>query len=125
MAETTAQFFEQLGGRGHEPLLEHTTGTIRFDLVQGKRTDRWFVSVKKGDVSVSHQNGEADAVVTTDEAFFHKLVSGEQNAMAALLRGAVGVEGRVQLLAQFQRLLPGPPKPRRRRHAAGSTRSRT
>src|SRR5512132_179934 len=124
MAETTAQFFEQLGGRGHEPRVEHSTGTIRFDLVQGKRTDRWFVSVKRGDIAVSHQNGEADAVVTTDEALFLKLISGEQNAMAALLRGAVGVEGRVQLLAQFQRLLPGPPKSRRRRRTAGSSRSR-
>jgi hypothetical protein len=27
--------------------------------------------------------------------------------MAALLRGSVGVEGNVQLLALFQRLLPG------------------
>jgi putative sterol carrier protein len=125
MAEETAKFFEQLDQRGHEPLLEHATGTIRFDLVQGKRTDRWFVSVKNGDIAVSHENGEADVVVTTDEAVFDQLVSGEQNAMAALLRGAVGVEGRVQLLAQFQRLLPAPPKARRRRRqAAGSARSR-
>ena len=102
MAEETAQFFEQLQQRGHEPLLEHATGTIRFDLVQGKRTDRWFISVKKGDISVSHEDGEADAVVTTDEAMFRQLVSGEENAMAAMLRGAVRAEGRVQLLAQFQ-----------------------
>lgn len=73
---------------------------------------------------MSHENGEADAVVTADEALFDSLVSGKQNAMAALLRGAVGVEGRVQLLAQFQRLLPGPPKRRRRRRTAGSARSK-
>jgi putative sterol carrier protein len=124
MADTTAQFFEELGRRGHEPLLEHATGTIRFELAQGKRTDRWLVSVKKGDITVSHGNGEADTVVNADEALFHRLVSGEQNAMAALLRGAVGVEGRVQLLAQFQRLLPGPPKRRRRRPASGSAKSK-
>ena len=125
MADETAQFFEQLGRRGHEPLLEHATGTIRFDLVRGKRTDQWFVSVKKGDIAVSHKNGEADAVITTDEAVFHQLATGEQNAFAALLRGAVGAEGRVQLLAQFQRLLPAPPKSRRGRRTGGSTRSRT
>ena len=124
MSDTSAQFFEELGRRGHEPLLQHATGTIRFDLAQGKRTDRWLVSVKKGDITVSHGNGEADTVVTADEALFHRLVSGEQNAMAALLRGAVDVEGRVQLLAQFQRLLPGPPKRRRRRPASGSARSK-
>jgi putative sterol carrier protein len=124
MADTTAQFFEQLGRRGHEPLLEHATGTLRFDLAEGKRTDRWLVSVKKGDVAVSHENGEADVVVTTDRALFDSLASGEQNAMAALLRGAVGVEGRVQLVALFQRLFPGPPKSRRRRRTAGSAQSR-
>jgi putative sterol carrier protein len=124
MAGETAQFFEQLGKRGHEPLLEHATGTLRFDLAEGKRTDRWLVSVKKGDVAVRHENGEADVVVSTDRALFDSLASGKQNAMAALLRGAVGVEGRVQLLALFQRLFPGPPKSRRRRRTAGSTRSR-
>jgi putative sterol carrier protein len=124
MADTTAQFFEELGRRGHEPLLEHATGTIRFELAQGKRTERWLVSVRKGDITVSHENGEADVVVTADEALFDSLVSGKQNAMAALLRGAVGVEGRVQLLVLFQRLFPGPPRSRRRRRTAGSTRSR-
>ena len=124
MSDTTVQFFEELGRRGHEPLLEHATGTIRFELAQGKRTDRWLVSIKKGDITVSHGNGEADTVVNADEALFHRLVSGEQNAMAALLRGTVDVEGRVQLLAQFQRLLPGPPKRRRRRPASGSARSK-
>jgi len=124
MSDTTVQFFEELGRRGHEPLLEHATGTIRFELAHGKRTDRWLVSVKKGDITVSHGNGEAETVVKADEALFHRLVSGEQNAMAALLRGTVDVEGRVQLLAQFQRLLPGPPKRRRRRPASGSARSK-
>ena len=124
MSDTSVQFFEELGRRGHEPLLEHATGTIRFELAHGKRTDRWLVSIKKGDITVSHGNGEADTVVNADEALFHRLVSGEQNAMAALLRGTVDVEGRVQLLAQFQRLLPGPPKRRRRRPASGSARSK-
>ena len=120
MADTTTQFFEQLGQRGHEPLLDHATGTIRFDLRQGKRTDSWFVSVKKGDIAVSHDNGHADAVVTADSELFEGLATGKENAMAAMLRGDIVAEGRVQLLAQFQRLLPGPPKSRRRRTRADS-----
>jgi putative sterol carrier protein len=124
MSDPTAQFFEELGRRGHEPLLAHARGTIRFDLVDGKRTDRWLVSVERGDVAVSRANGEADAVVTGDKALFDSLVSGRQNAMAALLRGAVAAEGRVQLLAVFQRLFPGPPRPRRRRRATSSTAGR-
>src|SRR5262245_60719316 len=104
MSDTTTQFFEQLGKRGHEPLLDHATGTIRFDIRNGKRTERWFVSVQKGDIAVSHGNGAADAVVTADSELFESLATGKENAMAAMLRGAMVAEGRVQLLAQFQRL---------------------
>ena len=40
MADATADFFEALVERGHEPLLETATGTVRFDLRDGKKTDR-------------------------------------------------------------------------------------
>ena len=54
-----------------------------------------------------------------DRALFQRLANGEVNAMAALLRGAIAVEGDPQLLVMFQRLLPGPPGSRDPRHAAG------
>jgi len=122
MTDGTAEFFGELGRRGHEPLLEKATGTLRFDLVDGKRTDRWLVTVKKGDVAVSQRNVRADCVVRADRALFDGVAGGEVNAMAALLRGAMGVEGNVELLVLFQRLFPGPPRSRSRRHTAGYAR---
>ncbi len=119
MTDSTSEFFGELGGRGHEPLLEKATGTLRFDLTDGKRTDRWLVSVKKGDVAVSHRNVRADCVVRADRALFDSVADGEVNAMAALLRGAMGVEGDVELLVLFQKLFPGPPRSRSPRHTAG------
>ena len=115
MADPTSEFFDELGRREHEPLLKQTSGTLRFDLRDGKRTDRWLVDVKKGDVAVSRRNVRADCVVTADRALFDDVASGKTNAMAAMLRGAMGVEGDVQLLVPFQRLLPGPRRSRRRR----------
>jgi putative sterol carrier protein len=115
MTDATAEFFDALVERGHEPLLEKATGTVRFDLKDGKKTDRWLVTVVKGDFAVSRQNLRADCVVTADKSLFDGIASGKTNAMAALLRGAMGVEGDVQLLVLFQRLLPGPPRSRRRR----------
>jgi putative sterol carrier protein len=122
MTDATAQFFDALVERGHEPLLEKATGTLRFDLKDGSKTDRWLVTVVKGDFTVSRQNLRADCVVTADKSLFDGIVSGKTNAMAALLRGAMGVEGDVQLLVLFQRLLPGPSRSRRPRPTAASAR---
>ena len=112
MTDATTEFFEDLDARGHEPLLEKATGTLRIELSNGKRRARWLVTVKKGDVTVSHANAKADCVVRTDQALFDQIVSGRENATAALLRGLVAVEGNPQLLVLFQRLFPGPPNGR-------------
>ena len=115
MADSTAEFFDELGRRGHEPLLEKTSGTIRVDLKDGKKTERWLVAIAKGDLAVSRQNAAADCVISADRALFDAIASGKTNAVAAMLRGAIGVEGEVPLLVSFQRLLPGPPRARRPR----------
>jgi putative sterol carrier protein len=109
MTDATTDFFERLGARGHEPLLEKATGTLRLELSNGKRKARWLVTVKKGDVTVSHANAKADCVARMDQALFDQIVTGTENATAALLRGSVSVEGNPQLLVLFQRLFPGPP----------------
>ena len=103
----TADLFESLSRRGHEPLLEQAQGTLRFELENGK-PQRWLVELDKGDVVVSHANRKADATIRADAQLFNRIVRGEVNAMAAVLRGAVTVEGDPQLLMLFQRVFPGP-----------------
>jgi putative sterol carrier protein len=122
MMDATTEFFDALVERGHEPLLEKATGTVRFDLRDGKKTDRWHVTVVKGDLAVSRQNRRAESVVSADKALFDGVASGRTNAMAALLRGAMSVEGDVQLLVLFQRLFPGPARSRKRRPTAAPAR---
>ncbi len=114
MTDATTEFFENLDARGHEPLLERASGTLRIDLSNGKRRARWLVTVKKGDVTVSHANAKADCAARMDQALFDQIVTGRENAFAALLRGLVAVEGNSQLLVLFQRLFPGPPNGRKR-----------
>ena len=124
MTDATTEFFRDLAARGHEPLLENATGTVRFDLSNGGRTGHWLVTIKKGDVAVSRENARADCVAHADKSLFDGIVKGEVNTLAAMLRGKVGVEGDTELLVLFKRLFPGPPGPTRRTPASRSSRTK-
>jgi putative sterol carrier protein len=122
MTDPATDFFEELGKRGHEPLLAKAAGTVRLELVDGKQIHRWLVSLAKGDVTVSHRNVGADCVIRMDKALFDKVVTGRVNTLAALLRGLVTVQGDAGLLVLFQRLFPGPPQGRGKGRSAGYAR---
>jgi putative sterol carrier protein len=107
--DATAQFFEDLRRRGHEPLLEKARGTLRVDLVNGQETERWFLSIDRGDVEVSHKLGKPDCTLHAAKKVFDRVARGELNAMAAVLRGAMTFEGDPEILVRFQRLFPSPP----------------
>lgn len=119
LSDPTAEFFESLRRRGHEPRLRRATGTFRFELVDGKKIDRWHVSISKGDLTVSRRGGAADCVLRSDRALFDRLASGDLNGVAAALRGEFEAEGDWQLLVLFQRLFPGRASVARERLRAG------
>jgi SCP-2 sterol transfer family len=110
MSDPTAEFFRELGTRGNEPLLRGVTATVRFDIVHGKRTDRWCLHIDKGNLGITTGEADADAVITADGTVFNAIVSGETNAMAAFLRGEMIESGEPELLVTVQRLFPGPPR---------------
>jgi putative sterol carrier protein len=118
MNDPTREFFYELDKRGHEPMLRKATGRLRFDLTDGTGTAHWLIVVKKGDVSVSRGDGAADCIVTTDRPLFEAIVRGEKNAMAAILRGEIGIAGDPELLVLFQRVFAGPAESIQRREAA-------
>ncbi len=107
-ADTVGEFLGGLAERGREPLLQNVSGTLRFDLVDGERVEHWYLTVKNGDVAVSHKDAEADATVRTGKALFARMTAGKVNAMAAALRGALVPQGNLALIVSFQRLFPGP-----------------
>jgi predicted lipid carrier protein YhbT len=120
MSGPTEALFEELGRRQHEPMLEKVSGSIRFEIVDGKRTERWLVTIDKGDVAVSRKNVRADCSFRADRAVFDQLATGRMNALAAALRGDIVLDGDSELLVPFQRLLPGPPRRRNRRRATSA-----
>jgi len=113
-SDAIAEFFAELDRRGHEPLLEYARGSARFDVTDGKQTDRWLLTIEKGDLAVSRKNAAADCVVRVDRAAFERAVKGKFNLMAAALRGEFTIGGDLRLLVLLQRLFPRPSRRRRR-----------
>lgn len=108
MSEPIEEFFERLT-RNVPDRLRRADGSLRIDLTSGTTTERWFVTMHGGDVSVSHRNAKADSVIRTSKDQFEGMITGTVNAMSAALRGVVSLEGDPTLLVLFQRALPGPP----------------
>ncbi|GGS04660.1 hypothetical protein GCM10010169_56770 [Micromonospora fulviviridis] len=115
--DTTTKFFEDLDRRGFEPLLAKTSGTLRFDLHEGPQTTHWLLEIDRGNLRVRQEDQEADTVVGTEPRLFGELVSGEENAIAALLRGDMTVSGDLRLVLQLERIFPGPPESRGPHHS--------
>jgi putative sterol carrier protein len=108
VTDAAGQLFERLGALEQFPVLRRGSGTMLFELTGGTRTERWRVTVDKGKVAVARGNGPADCILRADRKLFGRIASGKVNAFAAVLRGAVTVEGDPRLLVLFQRLFPGP-----------------
>ena len=110
--QTTSEFFDELDTQPH-PLLARTTGTIRFDVTHRDSTEYWHLTISKGDIAVSREPADADAIVRVDQKLFDDIVAGRANAMSAVLRGELGMVGDPELLMRFQRTFPGPPEARK------------
>lgn len=118
MADAIRDFFRELE-KSHQPLLGKVLGTVRFDLTDpGGTTDHWLVSVSRGDITTTQENGKADCTIRSDKKLFEQLIKGEENAIAATLRGAIICMGNVELLFAIQRIFPGPPKKRQQQGEA-------
>jgi putative sterol carrier protein len=107
MADATTEFMHALGRRGHDPFLRRVNETVRFDLGNGDRTDRWLVRIENGDVTVSHKGGAADTVIHADRELFERMARGEANPVAAVLRGDARLEGEVKSMVAVKRLFTG------------------
>ena len=125
MTDATVEFFHRLSSRGYEPLVGEAVATVRFDLTHDGRTERWYLIINNGELSVhtgdgdaddtDQDDGDGDYVIVADRTLFNGIVSGQVNAMAALLRGELFVTGEPDLLVVCQRLFPGPPGARGRK----------
>jgi len=109
MGRPTERFFAELGKRGHVPGLEPFSGSVLFELKHGEHTERYFLTITKGVISVAREGVNPDCTLRTDASSFDAIAAGKLNAMQAVLRDLVDIEGQGILLAALQRLLPEGP----------------
>jgi hypothetical protein len=108
MTGATERLFAGLGQRGHEPLLEHLDGILRFEISDGERTDEWSVRTERGDVQVSRERVDADCVVRGTRALFEDLADRRTGGITAMLRGELMFDGDPEMLVLVQRIFKAP-----------------
>jgi predicted lipid carrier protein YhbT len=118
MSDPVHEFFESIGEQGFDPRLGHIRGTIRIESQRSNHVEHWLVTLDRGAIQVSRDNTPADCLVRTDFATLQGLIDGSVNGMAAMLRGLVAVEGELDLLLYFSRLLGTAPQGHGRSPAA-------
>ena len=98
---TVKEFFETLETRADASKTSGMTNSYLFDI---EGAGKWTVSVDDGKVSVTEGGEDADAVITTSEETFEKIVSGEQNPITAYMTGKIKVSGDTSLALKLRDL---------------------
>ena len=102
-------FFADVERRGHEPMLRRVSATVRWDILDGDRTEHRLLRIDHGDLRVTVSDEPADCVIVAERAVCDDVVTGRTSALAALIRGAAAVDGNFELMVLAQRLLPRTP----------------
>ena len=95
------EFFETLESRVDESKTGGMNNSYLFDI---DGAGKWKVDVADGKVTVTEGGEDADAIITTSEETFTKMVSGEQNPTSAYMTGKLKVKGDMGAAMKLQKL---------------------
>ena len=95
------EFFDNLPSRADASKTAGMTNSYLFDI---EGAGKWTVRVDNGAINVSAGGENADAIITTSEETFEKIVSGEQNATSAYMTGKLKVKGDMGAAMKLQKL---------------------
>jgi putative sterol carrier protein len=95
------EFFASLESRADASKTAGMTNSYLFDI---DGAGKWTVKVDEGNVRVTEGGEDADAVITTSEETFEKIISGEQNPTTAYMTGKLKVKGDMGAAMKLQKL---------------------
>jgi putative sterol carrier protein len=97
----TREFFESLESRVNESKTAGMSNSFLFDI---DGAGKWKVDVNDGRVRVTEGEADADAIISTSEETFTKLINGEQNPTSAYMTGKLKVKGDMGAAMKLQKL---------------------
>jgi putative sterol carrier protein len=97
----TREFFESLESRVDESKTAGMSNSFLFDI---DGAGKWKVDVNDGRVRVTEGEADADAIISTSEETFTKLINGEQNPTSAYMTGKLKVKGDMGAAMKLQKL---------------------
>ena len=98
---TAREFFESLESRVDRSKTAGMKNSYLFDIAGA---GKWKVDVDDGKVTVAEGGEDADAIITTSEETFTKMVNGEQNPTSAYMTGKLKVKGDMGAALKLQKL---------------------
>jgi putative sterol carrier protein len=103
VAETVQEFFQNLESRADPAKTAGMTSSYVFEI---DGAGEWRVDVDDGTVSVTEGGGDADpdAVISTSQETFEKIIAGEQNPTSAYMTGKLKVKGDMGAAMKLQKL---------------------
>ena len=98
---TAREFFDTLETRVDRSKTAGMNNSYLFDI---DGAGKWKVAVNDGEVTVTEGGEEADAIISTSEETFTRMVSGEQNPTSAYMTGKLKVKGDMGAAMKLQKL---------------------
>jgi putative sterol carrier protein len=101
MADAVKDFFANLESQADASKTAGMTNSYVFDI---EGAGQWKVDVDEGKVTVTEGGGDADAVISTSQETFEKIISGDVNPTSAYMTGKLKIKGDMGAAMKLQKL---------------------
>ena len=101
MADAVKDFFANLESQADSSKTAGMTNSYVFDI---EGAGQWKVDVDEGKVTVTEGGGDADAVISTSQETFEKIIAGDVNPTSAYMTGKLKIKGDMGAAMKLQKL---------------------
>ena len=101
MADVVKDFFANLESQADASKTAGMTNSYVFDI---EGAGEWKVDVDDGKVTVTDGGGDVDAVISTSQETFEKIIAGDANPTSAYMTGKLKIKGDMGAAMKLRKL---------------------